>query len=73
MEYQVEDNGRGMDRDTRKNLFKAFFTTKGGKGAGIGLMMTKKIVELHGGSLEVKSEKGVGSEFVIRIPAGGGR
>ncbi|MCP4689063.1 MAG: HAMP domain-containing histidine kinase, partial [Desulfobacterales bacterium] len=70
VEYRVEDNGRGMDPDTRKNLFKAFFTTKGDKGAGIGLMMTKKIVELHGGALEVKSEKGVGSEFVIRIPPG---
>ncbi len=49
--YEVQDNGTGMDRQTQENLFKAFFTTKGSKGTGIGLMMAKKIIDLHQGEL----------------------
>ncbi|MDM8517867.1 response regulator [Desulfobacterales bacterium HSG16] len=68
-EYRVKDNGCGMDEETRKNLFKPFFTTKGSEGTGIGLMMTKKIIHQHKGTIYVKSDPGEGTEFIIRIPA----
>ena len=68
VEYQVEDNGCGMEKEIKENLFKRFFTTKGSRGTGIGLMITKKIIDGHRGIIEVESEKGEGSKFTIRIP-----
>ena len=68
VEYQVIDNGCGTEEETRENLFKSFFTTKGSRGTGIGLMITKKIIDGHEGLIEVESEKGSGSKFIIRIP-----
>ena len=68
VEYQVEDNGCGMDEDTRRRLFQSFFSTKGSKGTGIGLMTTKKIVEKHHGDILVKSTLGAGTLFVMRLP-----
>lgn len=68
VEYQVIDNGCGMEEETRENLFKSFFTTKGSHGTGIGLMITKKIIDEHKGMIEVQSEKGNGSKFILRIP-----
>lgn len=68
VEYQVEDNGCGMDEDTRRKLFQGFFSTKGSKGTGIGLMTTKKIVEKHHGDILVKSTLGNGTMFIMRLP-----
>jgi signal transduction histidine kinase len=68
IEYQVEDNGGGMDEDTCRKLFQSFFSTKGSKGTGIGLMTTKKIVEKHRGDLQVKSSLGKGTLFILRLP-----
>ncbi|MBT8372719.1 MAG: HAMP domain-containing histidine kinase, partial [Deltaproteobacteria bacterium] len=68
VEYQVLDNGCGMAADIKKNIFKRFFSTKGSNGTGIGLMITKKIIDEHKGVIEVESEPGVGSKFVIKIP-----
>ena len=68
VEYQVLDNGCGMNPEIRKNIFKRFFSTKGSDGTGIGLMITQKIVKEHKGLIEVESEEGVGSKFVIKIP-----
>jgi signal transduction histidine kinase len=68
VEYQVEDNGCGMDEETRSKLFQRFFSTKGSKGTGLGLMITKKIVAEHGGTIEVESEEGKGSKFSIHLP-----
>jgi signal transduction histidine kinase/PAS domain-containing protein len=64
-EISVKDTGVGI-KDTRK-LFKPFNTTKL-NGMGLGLVSVKQTVEKHGGSIEVKSEQGVGTEFIIRIP-----
>jgi len=66
--YQVKDNGSGMDDETQKKLFQYFFTTKGNRGNGIGLMMTKNIVEKHHGIIEVQSEKNAGTTFTITLP-----
>jgi signal transduction histidine kinase len=67
-EYRVTDNGCGMDKETREKIFQSFFSTKGTRGTGIGLMMTKKIIDQHGGIISVESEKGAGSTFIIRLP-----
>ncbi|MEJ2154403.1 MAG: response regulator [Desulfobacteraceae bacterium] len=68
VEYRVCDTGCGMDDGTREKLFQAFFTTKGNRGTGIGLMMTRNVIEKHGGTITVRSKEGVGSEFIIRLP-----
>jgi signal transduction histidine kinase len=68
VEYQVTDNGCGMDEKTRAKIFQRFFSTKGSRGTGLGLMMTKKIIDEHGGVIEFKSESGKGTTFVIRLP-----
>ena len=68
IEYQVEDNGCGMNAEVKKNIFQRFFSTKGSEGTGIGLMITKKIVDEHHGLITVESEEGIGSKFVIGIP-----
>lgn len=68
VEYQVEDNGCGMDENTCRKLFQGFFSTKGSKGTGIGLMTTMKIIEKHHGDILVKSVPGKGTVFVMRLP-----
>ena len=68
IEYQVQDNGCGMNAEVKKNIFQRFFSTKGSEGTGIGLMITQKIVHEHHGEITVESEEGVGSTFIIRIP-----
>ncbi len=68
VEYQITDNGCGMDEDVKKHLFQEFFSTKGTTCTGIGLMMTKKIIDEHHGLIKAESEKGIGSEFIIRLP-----
>jgi signal transduction histidine kinase len=68
VEYQVTDNGCGMDEETRKKIFQIFFSTKGSKGTGLGLMIAKKIVDEHGGVIDLSSEKGSGTVFRVRLP-----
>jgi signal transduction histidine kinase len=70
VEYQVEDTGCGMSADVKKKIFQSFFSTKGTEGTGIGLMITKKIIDEHKGEITAESKVGVGSTFVIRIPKG---
>ena len=68
---RIKDTGCGMSKETRAKLFTVFFSTKGSKGTGLGLPVTKKIVEEHGGWISFKSELGKGSKFSIYLPAGG--
>jgi signal transduction histidine kinase len=68
VEYQVTDNGCGMDEETRQKVFRSFFSTKGSKGTGLGLMITQKIIREHGGVIELESAPGGGSKFVVRLP-----
>jgi signal transduction histidine kinase len=56
-----------MDEDTANHVFDAFFTRKA-KGIGLGLAVTKRIVEAHGGTITAESEPGVGTTFVVSIP-----
>ncbi len=68
VEYRVCDTGCGMGPGTLDQLFQAFFTTKGNQGTGIGLMMTQNVIEKHEGTIAVRSKKGAGSEFIVRLP-----
>ncbi|MDF7798005.1 PAS domain S-box protein [Pontiellaceae bacterium B1224] len=67
---EVQDNGPGMDAETRKRVFEPFFTTKDvGHGTGLGLSVSYFIItENHGGTMSVSSSPGKGARFSIRIP-----
>jgi signal transduction histidine kinase len=64
---RISDEGTGIPEDIRGKIFDLYFTTKSA-GSGIGLAMTYRILQLHHGSVEVKSMIGRGSEFQLRIP-----
>lgn len=66
--FSVQDDGIGMDRSTQENMFTLFFSSKGKKGTGLGLFITKKIVQQHDGTILVDSEKGKETRIEIRIP-----
>jgi signal transduction histidine kinase len=66
--FQVIDNGCGMDEETKEKIFQRFFTTKGSRGTGLGLMITKKIIDEHEGEIDFESETGKGTRFVIKLP-----
>jgi len=68
MVIEVEDDGIGMDRETREKLFSLFFSSKGVKGTGLGLFISNKIIDKHGGTIEVDSEPGRGTQFLVRLP-----
>jgi two-component system NtrC family sensor kinase len=63
------DTGVGISEENLKKIFEPLFTTKS-KGIGLGLAVTKTLVEGHGGSIKVESEEGKGSTFVVKLPAG---
>jgi two-component system NtrC family sensor kinase len=65
----IRDNGAGIAEAIRNRIFDPFFTTKPvGRGTGLGLAISYGIVQDHGGSIEVQSEEGVGTEFIVKIP-----
>jgi len=64
---RVKDNGAGIPKELRERIFSPFVTSKSG-GTGLGLPITKKLVEAHRGTIEVFSEPGGGTEFVLTIP-----
>ena len=68
---EVQDNGCGMDEKAKKRLFDPFFTTKSpGQGTGLGLYVSKNLIEGLGGSIKVESEPGKGSTFQVVLPYG---
>ncbi|MCE5230742.1 FHA domain-containing protein [bacterium] len=67
LEIVIEDNGSGIPREIMPRLFIPFFTTKGSKGSGLGLAMTKKFVEDMGGRIDVRSDEGKGTAFTITL------
>ncbi len=69
VQISIQDSGIGMDRETLEKIFEPFFTTKGvGQGTGLGLSISYGIIQNHGGEIQVRSQKGIGTEFVIIIP-----
>lgn len=65
----VEDNGQGIDPDELENVFAVFVSHKGGRGTGLGLPVSRKIMEEHGGQIHVTSTPGEGSRFILELPA----
>ncbi len=69
IQIKVKDNGSGIPEKIKDKIFHPFFSTKPtGQGTGLGLSVSYDIVKAHGGSIEVMSELGKGSEFVIVLP-----
>jgi signal transduction histidine kinase len=65
---EVVDTGCGMDYEVKQKAFTSFFTTKAKGGTGLGLLLTRKLVQQHGGSIEFVSEPGEGTTFRLRFP-----
>jgi signal transduction histidine kinase len=65
--FSVRDNGPGIEDDTLNNIFDPFYTTKG-EGTGLGLALTKKTAELHGGRIEADTRPGEGTQFTLFFP-----
>lgn len=66
--FKVNDNGIGMDSETRGRLFRTVHSTKGKRGTGLGLFMSSKLISQQGGSILVDSTPGIGSSFTIKMP-----
>ena len=64
----VSDNGEGMTPDTIAEIFNLFVSTKGARGTGLGLTVSRKILREHGGDIHVSSQPGEGSTFVLEFP-----
>ncbi|CAG7653545.1 sensor histidine kinase [Paenibacillus allorhizosphaerae] len=76
LELAVRDNGPGIGPEHLPHLFERFYRSESSRtrkygGAGLGLSITKSIVEAHGGSIRVHSSPGQGSAFIVTLPAGG--
>ena len=65
---ELADNGEGIARDHIDMIFDPMFSTKGGRGTGLGLTIVKQIVSEHGGEVDVKSPGGAGTTFHIKLP-----
>jgi signal transduction histidine kinase len=68
-EIIVEDNGEGIAQEDIEKIFSVFESRKGSRGTGLGLPVSQKILVEHGGSIRVESDLGVGSKFILSLPA----
>ncbi len=68
--FEISDNGTGMDEETKHKVFSGFFSTKGSRGTGLGLLVTSKIVMEHEGQIFFESTVGIGTTFTIKLPPG---
>jgi len=66
--FEVVDTGCGMDYEVKQKAFTSFFTTKERGGTGLGLLLTRKIVQQHGGSITLETEQGEGTTFRLEFP-----
>lgn len=67
VEVSVEDNGGGVDKANEAKIFELFYSTKE-HGTGLGLAIARRIVQEHGGEMELENHPGQGATFVIRLP-----
>ena len=66
--FTIQDNGIGMDLETREKIFSLFYSSKGSKGTGLGLFIANKIIGQHGGTIDVNSVPGKRTLFTLKIP-----
>jgi signal transduction histidine kinase len=71
VQLQVRDTGEGIADEMVAQIFEPFFSTKPGKGTGLGLWVSQGIVQNHGGTLRVRSRVGRGTTFTITLPVEG--
>jgi len=70
-EARIKDGGIGMDEETKQRIFERFYqgnTSHADEGSGLGLSIVKRILELSGGEIQVKSSPGQGTEFLVKLP-----
>jgi len=67
VEVEISDTGVGIKEDEIGRIFEPFYSTKA-RGAGLGLAITRRIINEHGGEVEVESEEGEGARFIVRLP-----
>ena len=68
IEFEISDNGVGMDKETRQNVFTLFYSSKGHEGTGLGLYISNRIIRQHGGQIKIDSAPGRGSRFFVQLP-----
>lgn len=66
--FEVSDNGMGMNDEVKEKMFTSFYSTKGHRGTGLGLLVTHKLVEEHGGRIEVDTRLGQGTTIKVWLP-----
>jgi PAS domain S-box-containing protein len=66
--FEITDDGVGMDKETREKAFTMFFSSKGAGGTGLGLFVSNKIAQAHGGEIRICSQLGKGTCFSVQIP-----
>jgi len=71
VEVSVSDAGSGISKEILNKIFDPLFTTKA-KGIGLGLAVTKTIIDRHEGQIKVESEEGKGTTFTVRLPVKAG-
>jgi signal transduction histidine kinase len=68
LRIEISDTGAGISEEDLPHIFNPFFTTKGKKGSGLGLSICKRIIEGHGGTINIQSEVNKGTKCLIRLP-----
>jgi two-component system, NtrC family, sensor kinase len=71
IQARITDTGRGIPRDELSRIFEPFYTTKGKHGTGLGLAVTWRIIDNHGGTINVESELAKGTTFTVHLPVHG--
>ncbi len=69
VEFEVDDNGSGISPENQSKILSSSFSTKGLRGTGLGLLLTRKAVEQHGGTIRFDSTPGQGTKFLFVLPA----
>jgi two-component system NtrC family sensor kinase len=67
IEVRIKDTGIGIQKESLSRIFEPFHTTKRG-GMGLGLYISRRIIEKHGGNIKVESQSGIGTTFIVRLP-----
>jgi signal transduction histidine kinase len=68
VQFEVCDNGIGMEREAQDKAFTLFFSSKGSGGTGLGLFIANKIAQSHGGTIALESQPDQGTRFIVTIP-----
>jgi signal transduction histidine kinase len=71
LQFDVQDNAGGVSPEVKNKIFKSVVSTRAGRGTGLGLLVTRKIVEESNGSISFRSTPGKGTTFTIRLPCNG--